>query len=139
MNGLKNRVLLSAVGSVVMAAAMAATAGAAGGLPSNGAAQRATLDGYRQASLGKPAQQVYDDAVAAFRVGRYPTAYGRFAALADAGHVPSAQAALFMLRHGVLLFGSAWSASEDQATYWNALVINNARAGVASLAWQVSE
>lgn len=134
MNGLKNKLLL-VVGSVVVAAAV----GAAGRQPANRAVQKATLDEYRQTSLSKPAQQRYDDAVAAFRAGRYPTAYGRFVALADTGHVPSAQAALFMLRHGVLLFGSAWSASEDQATYWNALVINNARAGVESLAWHTSE
>ncbi len=49
---------------------------------------------------------VYDRAVDAFRAQRYPAAFGRFAELADAGHVPSARLALVMLQNGPALFGS---------------------------------
>jgi hypothetical protein len=62
-----------------------------------------------------------------FRAGRYASAYARFAALADAGHAPSAQVALLMVRHGPALFGSDWYATPAQQMHWNALVINAAR------------
>lgn len=62
-----------------------------------------------------------------FRAGRFASAYAGFAALADAGHVPSAQVALLMVRHGPALFGSDWYATPAQQMRWNALVINAAR------------
>lgn len=62
-----------------------------------------------------------------FRTGRYASAYASFAALADAGHAPSAQIALLMVRHGPALFGSDWFATPAQQMRWNALVINAAR------------
>jgi hypothetical protein len=47
----------------------------------------------------------------------------RFACwLADAGHAPSAEAALFMFRNGLQLFGSDWSASAPQLAHWHALL-----------------
>jgi hypothetical protein len=58
---------------------------------------------------------------------RYADAYGRVAALADGGHLPSAQLALVMHDQGRALFGSEWSASPDQRRRWNTLVINAAR------------
>ena len=69
----------------------------------------------------------YADASRWFRDGRHAAAYGRVAALADAGHLPSAQLALVMHDQGRALFGSEWSASPDQRRRWNALVINAAR------------
>lgn len=62
-----------------------------------------------------------------FRAGRYASAYARFASLADAGHAPSAQVALLMVRHGPALFGSDWFATPAQQMRWNALVVNAAR------------
>jgi hypothetical protein len=67
-----------------------------------------------------------------FRQGHYAAAYGRYVRLADAGHVPSAELALLMLRNGPQLFGSAWTASEKQQTCWNALMIARARQWVAA-------
>jgi hypothetical protein len=69
----------------------------------------------------------YADAVQSFREQRYAAAYGRFAAMADSGHLPSAQLALAMHAHGRELFGSDWSASPDQRRRWNTLVVNAAR------------
>jgi hypothetical protein len=69
----------------------------------------------------------YAEAVQLFRQQRYAAAYGRFAAMADAGHLPSAQLALAMHAHGRELFGSDWSATPDQRRRWNTLVINAAR------------
>lgn len=71
---------------------------------------------------------VHDFAVKSFREGRYATAFGRFVELADGGDKASAEVALFMLRHGSELFGSAWSASEDEQLLWHALVAGRARA-----------
>ena len=47
--------------------------------------------------------------------------------MADRGHVPSAQLALTMLRHGTDLFGSAWSASVPQQSHWAALAAEDLR------------
>jgi hypothetical protein len=69
----------------------------------------------------------YADAVQLFRQQRYAAAYGRIAALADSGHLPSAQLALLMHDQGQRLFGSEWSASPDQRRRWNTLVVNAAR------------
>lgn len=63
----------------------------------------------------------------AFRAGRFAAAYGRFAALADAGHAASAEVALMMWRHGPSLFNSAWSASPLQVQRWTALSVGRAR------------
>jgi len=76
-----------------------------------------------------PAQdraQRYADAVEAFREQHYAVAYGRFAALADDGHVPSAHMALVMLRQGHALFGSDWSATPGQQARWTAMVVRTA-------------
>jgi hypothetical protein len=69
----------------------------------------------------------YASATRWFREGRHAAAYGRIAALADAGHVPSAQLALVMHDQGRALFGSDWSASPDQRRRWNTLAVNAAR------------
>jgi hypothetical protein len=92
------------------------------------AAQVATALAADAAPLSPPAQRErYADALQSFRQHRYAAAYGRFAAAADTGHVPSAQLALVMYAHGRELFGSEWSATPDQRRRWNALVINAAR------------
>jgi hypothetical protein len=99
------------VSSLVVAAVQIATAVAADTAPRSAQAQR----------------ERYADAVQSFREQRYAAAYGRFAAMADRGHLPSAQLALLMHDHGRALFGSDWSASPDQRRRWNTLVINAAR------------
>lgn len=63
----------------------------------------------------------------AFREQRYAAAYGRYARLADAGHAPSAERALFMLLNGPALFASDWTATEKQQACWNALLVTRAR------------
>lgn len=73
---------------------------------------------------------VYAQAQQDFRSGRRAAAYGRFATLADAGHVPSAQIALVMQRQGAELFGAAWDATPAQQRRWTALVVNGARARI---------
>jgi hypothetical protein len=93
---------------------------------SNGGAEAAANGADRlaaaQASTLAQARQ-------AFRDGRYPAAYGRFAALADAGHVPSAEISLVMWRHGRDLFGSEWSATPLQLRRWTAMTVDRARMG----------
>jgi hypothetical protein len=83
-------------------------------------------------ALGSSAAAMETAAQQDFRQGRYAAAYGRYARLADAGHAPSAELALIMLRTGPQLFGSAWSASEKQQACWNALTIARARQRVAA-------
>jgi hypothetical protein len=78
-------------------------------------------------ALAAAQQAVYQQAQQHFRSGRRAAAYGRFAALADAGHAPSAQIALLMQRQGLELFGTAWDATPAQQQRWNALVVNAAR------------
>jgi hypothetical protein len=66
-------------------------------------------------------EQLLADARQAFREHRFAAAYGRFVALADAGHAPSAQVALLMWRNGPTLFGSDWEATLPQQRRWAAL------------------
>jgi hypothetical protein len=56
--------------------------------------------------------------VASFRQARFPEAYGRLIALADAGHAPSAELALWMYFNGPSLFGRDWDSTQDQLTAW---------------------
>jgi len=71
--------------------------------------------------------QMHDDAVQAFVEQRYAAAYGRFMALADEGHAPSAVMALAMVSHGASLFGSQWSATPWQVQRWSALAVDEVR------------
>jgi hypothetical protein len=80
-----------------------------------------------QAPLSVEQAATYANAVAFFRERRYAAAYGRFTALADAGHVPSAQLALVMHANGQSLFGSEWQATPVQQRRWSALVIEGER------------
>jgi len=96
------------------------------------------------ASGAEPAARVQAsrlaDARQAFREGRFPAAYGRFVALADAGHAPSAEISLLMWRHADL-FGSEWGATPAQLRRWTAMVVDRARfgAGWAEAAGQGAE
>jgi hypothetical protein len=76
----------------------------------------------------------YAQALELFRGQRYAAAYGRLMALADAGHLPSAHAALLMLRNGKAMFGSEWTASPSQQMRWNATVVNGSRERMAFFA-----
>ena len=64
------------------------------------------------------AERLHANAVASFRQGRFPEAYGRFIRLADAGHAPSAALAMWMYLNGATLFGKDWDVSPDQLTDW---------------------
>ena len=68
------------------------------------------------------AAQLQASAENAFREGRLPEAYGRFIALADTGHAPAAEVALFMYANGPSLFGKDWDVSQEQLTHWSRLV-----------------
>ena len=74
-----------------------------------------------------PEEARYAEAVDLFRAHRYAAAYGRFAQLADAGHVASALLALLMYRNGAALFGSEWSATIAQQIYWDITASEDAR------------
>ncbi len=62
--------------------------------------------------------RLHDNAVASFREARFSEAYGRFISLADAGHAPAAEHALWMYRNGPSLFGKDWDISQEQLTAW---------------------
>ncbi|KNZ31225.1 MAG: hypothetical protein AD742_18730 [Methylibium sp. NZG] len=72
-------------------------------------------------------REVYEQATSEFRAQRYAAAYGRFARLADSGHVPSACIALLMVRDGQVLFRNQWYATPDQLRRWSALTVQAAR------------
>ena len=63
-------------------------------------------------------ERLHQNAVASFREARFSEAYGRFIGLADAGHAPAAEQALWMYRHGPSLFGKDWDSSQEQLTAW---------------------
>ena len=65
--------------------------------------------------------QLQANATASFQQGRYPEAYGRFMALADAGHAPAAEMALFMAQNSVAVYGKDWDVTQAQLTAWAAL------------------
>jgi hypothetical protein len=69
----------------------------------------------------------FAQALEQFRGGRHAAAYARLTRLADAGHGPSAQLALLMLRHGKLMFGAEWSASAGQQLRWHAHAVDGSR------------
>jgi hypothetical protein len=60
-------------------------------------------------------------------------AYGRFISLADAGHAPSAEMALWMYRQGPTLFGKDWDSSQEQLTDWSRLAGQPAPTMVATV------
>lgn len=74
------------------------------------------------------AREVFEQATRDFRDQRYAAAYGRFARLADAGHVPSARIALLMVHYGRELFRNDWYATPDQLRRWSAMTSRAVRA-----------
>jgi len=72
--------------------------------------------------------QRYEDAVHALSRQRYSAAYGRFAALAEEGHAPSALMALAMVTFPPSMSGTRWSATPAQLQRWSALVSREANA-----------
>jgi ABC-type branched-subunit amino acid transport system substrate-binding protein len=78
--------------------------------------------------------QRYDDAVAALMTQRYAAAYGRFAALADEGHTPSALMALALVRYRPSTVGGEWSATPAQLRRWSALAAQPLQQSAALLA-----
>ena len=80
------------------------------------------LSGHAPAAFAQPApsvsERLHASAVASFRQARFPEAYGRFISLADAGHAPSAELALWMYLNGPSLFGREWDSTQDQLTAW---------------------
>ena len=64
------------------------------------------------------AERLHANAIASFREARFSEAYGRFISLADAGHAPAAEQALWMYRHGPSLFGKDWDSTQEQLTAW---------------------
>ena len=77
---------------------------------------------HAPAAFAQPApgteERLHANAVASFRQARFPEAYARFIKLADAGHAPSAELALWMYLHGPSLFGRDWDSTQDQLTAW---------------------
>jgi hypothetical protein len=65
--------------------------------------------------------ELHARAVASFQQGRFPEAYGRFIALANGGHAPAAELALFMSQNDSALFGNDWDVTQAQLTAWSAL------------------
>lgn len=78
------------------------------------------------------ADRLHANATASFREARFSEAYGRFMSLADAGHAPAAEQALWMYRHGPSLFGKDWDSSQEQLTAWARLAGQPAPTMVAS-------
>lgn len=65
--------------------------------------------------------RLHQAAIASFKVGRFPEAYGRFVRLANGGHPPAARYALWMCEQGPELFGSEWDCTPDQVRSWASL------------------
>jgi hypothetical protein len=63
-------------------------------------------------------EQLHANALASFRQGRFSEAYGRLIGLADAGHVPSAELALWMYMNGTSVFGKDWDSTPEQLKAW---------------------
>ena len=63
-------------------------------------------------------ERLYANAVDSFRQARFSEAYGRLIRLADSGHAPSAELALWMYANGPALFGKDWDSTQDQLTAW---------------------
>jgi len=67
----------------------------------------------------------FDQAVAEYRNGRYPSAWGHFYMAANEGDPDAARVALHMLRYGPLLYGGYWDASSDEVADWTRLAASS--------------
>ena len=72
---------------------------------------------HAQPSTGA-AQRLHANALASFQKARFPEAYGRLIALADAGHAPAAELALWMYLNGPTVFSRDWDSTPEQLTAW---------------------
>lgn len=71
------------------------------------------------AQSGSPSlDQLHAQAIQSFREARFPEAYGRFIELANAGHAPAAELALWMYLHGPAVFGRDWDCTQERLTAW---------------------
>jgi hypothetical protein len=73
----------------------------------------------------------YAEAVNSFHNQRFAAAFGRFAHLADRGHVQSAQMAIAMLGNGSDAFNNHWSATLSQQRRWAQLVLESTNGSTA--------
>ena len=119
--------------AALLLASSALTAGLGAGVA--GSALAVSTPSARPAAVhpsGTMAQR-YAEAVQAFQAQRYSAAYGRFAALADVGHAPSALMALALVRYAPV-FGAEWSATPAQMQDWTALATQDIRVAGALIA-----
>ncbi len=65
--------------------------------------------------------QLHANALASFQQGRFSEAYGRIVALANAGHAPAAELALFMAQNATQVFGKDWDVTQEELSTWAAL------------------
>lgn len=72
-------------------------------------------------------ERAFAEAVASYRAGRASEAYGRFHKLAQRGDADAARIALFMLRHGPILFGTYWDASTEDVQDFTRLAVTGAQ------------
>jgi hypothetical protein len=77
-------------------------------------------------------EKLHANALSSFRQGRFSEAYGRFISLADAGHGPSAELALWMYLRGMTVFGKDWDSTPEQLKAWSALAGQPTQTMVAS-------
>ena len=75
--------------------------------------------------------QSFSYAVELYKSGKVAAAFGRFRSLANIGNSEAAGIALFMLRNGQMLYGTAWSATPSEISQWLALTSN--RSGLTQL------
>lgn len=113
-------------------AVTAVTLAAIGRIAEAGAPTRPSAARMREAPPLPATPQVHT----LFVARRYAEAYGRYAALADAGDPAAASMALVMVMHGPALFGSDWSATSGQLQRWSALAQRFALQHEASIAAQ---
>jgi hypothetical protein len=90
---------------------------ALGRIAEAGESPRPAVARMREAPALPSASQVHS----LFLARHYAEAYGRYAALADAGDPAAASMALTLVMHGPALFGSDWSATSGQLQRWSAL------------------
>ena len=79
------------------------------------------------------AERMHARAVDSFRQGRFPEAYGRFIALANAGHPASARYALWMCEQGIDLFGKNWDCAPHEVDDWTRLATRAVHQVAASM------
>jgi len=65
------------------------------------------------------AEPAFDQAVRDYQAGRWSAAYGHFMVLANSGNIEAARIALFMVRHGKLLYSSEWAATDEDVELWS--------------------